>query len=237
MLTLTFADVPDVKEAQRRFNSFATGELRKRYPSFITVVERGAKSGRVHFHLLVAVAQDIKAGVDFDAFEQGDYRSAGAYLRAEWRWLRGVAPRYRFGRTELLPIYSNAKAVGRYVGKYIGKHLAKRIDADKGVRLVRYSRMVGKASCRFSWATPGGREWRRKLAKMARACGIDSIGEFSDRFGRRWAFVLRHSIGKVDVIQQSYRYQKGPVAVGRPRSIKGTWTRLRAEAMRAVLAT
>jgi hypothetical protein len=52
-----------------------TGILKKRYVEYIIVMER-MKSGRIHYHLLVVLAQDIRTSFDFASVERGDYRSA-----------------------------------------------------------------------------------------------------------------------------------------------------------------
>ncbi|MDK4685633.1 hypothetical protein QDY72_10800, partial [Kingella negevensis] len=53
-LTLTFSDdVKCVYEASKRFNSFRTNFLTKVTLSYIGVYERH-KSGRIHFHFVVA---------------------------------------------------------------------------------------------------------------------------------------------------------------------------------------
>jgi hypothetical protein len=198
-LTLTFADhVVDPREAQRRMNSLTTNVLRPRYGRAIRVIER-QKSGRIHYHLLVDVGRDIRTGCDFAAFARGDYRSAPAALRSEWAFWRSTAKEYRFGRTELLPVRSTTEAVGRYVGKYISKHLNFRQLRDKGVRLVSYS--GGRtATVRFAWASPGAREWRRKLGGFVRmmhesgAISECSTAAMAQRFGPRWLWHWRDSI-------------------------------------------
>ena len=77
MLTLTFADhVTEPKEATRRLKSLITGVLNPRYLAWVRVFER-QKSGRIHYHLIVILREDIKTGVDFAAFQARDYRSAG----------------------------------------------------------------------------------------------------------------------------------------------------------------
>jgi len=166
-LTLTFADhVLDVREASRRLNSLASHVLNVRYPDgWLRVLER-QKSGRIHYHLVVIMPADIRSGVDFAAFQRQDYRSAGPVLRAEWTFWRKTAKRYRFGRTELLPVVSTAEAISRYVGKYLGKHLDARLPADKGARLVATSRGARYASTRFSWASTG-QQWRLKVQAFA----------------------------------------------------------------------
>lgn len=193
-LTLTFADhVTDIREAQRRFNSLRSNVLAKRYAASIAVVER-MKSGRIHFHVLVVLAGDIRTGFDFEAAARGDYRSAGLDLRSEWAFWRSWAKRYGFGRTELMPVKSTAEGISKYVGKYIAKHLDKRLKEDKGARLVRYTKDARRCGVRFSWAGARGWLWRAKLAKFAAAYGIKSTEGMKQEFGPRWAFRLADSI-------------------------------------------
>jgi len=162
-LTLTFRDhVTDPKEAQRRFNSLKTHILTPRYRAYIRVMEP-MKSGRIHYHLLVALNSDIRTGFDFSAIRNQDYSSANKDIRAEWSFWRKTAPKYGFGRTELMPVRSNSEGIGRYVGKYISKGIESRTEQFKGVRLVEYSRKAKIASTRFQFVTEGSSEWRRKL--------------------------------------------------------------------------
>jgi hypothetical protein len=195
-LTLTFADdVQSPREAQRRFNSLRSGVLADRYQAHIRVFERH-KSGRIHYHLLIVLPVDIRSGADFDAFTRGDYRSASAALRDEWRFWRETAPGYGFGRTELLPVKSTAEGIGRYVGKYIGKSLGQRRPQDKGVRLVEYSRGSRMASTRFAWATPGAAAWRRKVRLFASIMTPVHVPfrSFTAVFGLHWAYHFRDFI-------------------------------------------
>lgn len=167
-LTLTFADhVTDIREASRRFNSLATHVLRERYAAHIRVVER-QKSGRIHYHLLVVLADDIRTGADFDAFAKRDYKSANNHLRREWAFWRHTSPQYRFGRTELMPIRSDASALGQYVGKYIGKHIGQREERDKGARLVSYSKGARMATSKHAEVSKYPNEWRAKVLTFAR---------------------------------------------------------------------
>jgi hypothetical protein len=198
-LTLTFRDhVVDPKVAQRRMHSLVTGVLKPRYGEVITVMER-QKSGRIHFHSLVACAGDIRTGIDFDALARRDYRSAPEALRREWAFWRATARSYGFGRTELLPVRSCAQAMGKYVGKYIGKHLEARQPSDKRVRLVRYTGPK-IASTRFAWASPGARAWRQKLAAFvamlheAGAIAAPTTEAMARKFGSKWAYEWRDNI-------------------------------------------
>ncbi len=193
-LTLTFArHVVSTKEAQQALHSLMTGVLKKRYPEYIIVMER-MNSKRIHYHLLVAMAEDVRTGFDFDAVKGGDYRSATAYLRKEWAFWRVTAPKYGFGRTELLPIKSTAEGIAKYLGKYIGKHIIHRLPEDKGARLVRYSKGTNRVSNRFFWCTPGADMWRAKLGTFCRSLNLNSDNyqeSLKDWFGKNWVYQLR----------------------------------------------
>lgn len=198
-LTLTFKDfVTDFKEAQRRFNSLATNVIRKRYEAWIAVMER-CKTGRIHYHLVVVVGKDIRTGVNFDEISNRNYRSAGPVIRSEWAFWRETAPKYRFGRTELLPVKSTQEGIARYVGKYISKHMSCRSNDDKGARLVRYSKHARHASTRFMFLTDGSAAWRRKVRMFAQLVSetYGTTPDFQglrDALGPRWAHNNRQFI-------------------------------------------
>jgi hypothetical protein len=199
-LTLTFSRyVVAYKVAQKSLHSLMTGVISSRYAEYIVVMER-MTSGRIHYHLLVVVAEDIRTGFDFDAVKRGDYRSASAYLRSEWKFWRETAPRYGFGRTELLPIKKTAAGVAKYVGKYVAKHIGKRLPEDKGARLVRYSKRANRIGIRFTWASVGAFMWRLKLGAFCRVLCLtpdnyrDVLVEW---FGRNWIYVMRPVIESI----------------------------------------
>lgn len=206
-LTLTFADlVLDLREAQRRFHSLVTNVLNGRYERCIGVWER-MKSGRLHCHLVVVLGEDIRTGFDFGACEKRDYRSANNVLRGEWAFWRHTAPRYGFGRTELLPVKSTAEGIAQYVGKYVSKHIDRRQEDDKGKRIVRF---IGfseagsrKASAKFGWNSNGAKEWRLKIEAYARLHGAETYEEFTKLFGNKWAYRLYEQIIAMDVFDVS----------------------------------
>ena len=192
-LTLTFADhVIDRKEAQKRWHSLRTHVLRKRYGRILRVFER-QHSGRIHYHVLVELPNDIRTGFNFEELKQRRYGSANAALRAEWAFWRRTAPRFGFGRTELLPI-RKPEAMGKYVGKYIGKHLDARLVCDRGARLVQCSRGWKRASSSFAWVSPGSWLYRQKLRQWAFKRGCVNLGQVRESFGRHWAFHHREVI-------------------------------------------
>lgn len=221
-LTLTFADdVKDPKEAQRRFNSLRTAFLSKQYRHYIRVVER-TKSGRIHYHLLVATKEDIRRGLNFRQISARNYSSANSAIRQHWERLREAMPRYGFGRSELLPVKTNSKGLARYISKYISKHIHSRISADKGVRLCQTSRDKEQswkvANCGFQFLSEGSRQWRAKLAKwvswvdgyflrMNHLKGKEHIPITEENFltrlkqelGCKWAFANRETIAAMPI--------------------------------------
>ena len=204
-LTLTFADhVLCYREASKRFNSLASNVLNHRYRDWIKVMER-QKSGRIHFHLLVALDKDIRTGLDFDGLNNRDYSTAGANLRSEWSFWRSTAKKYKFGRTELIPIKSTSEAIGRYVGKYISKHFDSTRDSqDKGARLVSYSKGCRVMNTKFSWVTDGSKQWRNKVSTFAHIVASrtgcePSFSGLRSVLGPKWAYSHRDYIAQLPI--------------------------------------
>lgn len=199
-LTLTFADhVTDPKEAWRRFKSLRTNAINQRYPDgWLCVLER-QKSGRLHFHLLVVCPADIRTGANFGQFRCRVYTSANPALRSEWAFWRNNAKRWRFGRTEILPIKKDGDRLASYVGKYLDKHQAVRLDIDKGVHLVSSSQGVLPSTKNISSNSPSARLWRRKLAVVAKWYGITGLDGFKREFGSKWAYKLGNAVRGVDL--------------------------------------
>lgn len=198
-LTLTFRDhIVCPKAAQKRLNSLISHVIKPRYGDYVGVMER-QKSGRIHYHMLVNVRSDIRTGVDFKALARKDYSSANQCLRGEWAFWRKSAPKYRFGRTELLPVMSSSEAIGRYVGKYIGKHIEQRQERDKNARLVRYSTGARVVSTRYQFLTDGSEQWRKKVKQFAHMVAErhdtePSMAMLSAILGPRWAHNHREYI-------------------------------------------
>ena len=200
-LTLTFKDhVTCPKEAQKRLNSLISHVIKPRYGLYIGVFER-QKNGRIHYHFLVSLQDDIRTGVDFNAIKKRDYRTASKALRDEWSFWRKTAEKYRFGRTELLPIKSTSQAIKYYVGKYISKSVTADKDRrDKGVRLPRYSKGVKAGNIRFAFISEGATKWRKAVAFFAELLSdhfkqpITEMDHITERLGNRWAYKYRNYI-------------------------------------------
>ena len=153
-----------------------------------------------HYHLLVVMAEDIRTGFDFAAVKRKNYQSASPYLRREWQFWRKTAPKYGFGRTELLPIKKTAEGVAKYVGKYVAKHIGQRLPEDKGARLVRYSKLTNRVGIRFSWASLGAFMWRSKLGLFCRMLGLNPDNykpALKAWFGKNWVYHLRPLIDSI----------------------------------------
>jgi len=206
-LTLTFADGCSCrKESERRFNSIMN-LIRQRYQCGVVVLER-QQSGAIHYHLLCVLGGDIRTGLDFDAIARRDYRSAPPRLRAEWSYWRRMAPRYGFGRHEMLPIRTSGEQVGHYVFKYLKKDYAARKVGDKGFRTLRYFGRwsVDGRKCGPPWSmhhgtmSPKARAWRYAVQAVASRMAARGMVYTAERLrelrGPRWAFnltlALRH---------------------------------------------
>jgi hypothetical protein len=210
-LTLTFPDhVVCPREAQARLNSLLTHVVKPRYGDYCGVFER-QKSSRIHYHLLVTMPFDCRTGVDFDAFKTGDYSSASKLLKDEWRFWRSTARKYRFGRTEVMPIKSTEEAVGKYVGKYISKSIsasneAQTNDIDKGVRLVRYSAGARAGTCHFTFISKGSERYRVALKYLVQVINkqfgfsITDIDQLKHFYGPRWQYAFRFAIADMALV-------------------------------------
>ncbi|MAD54016.1 rolling circle replication-associated protein [Idiomarina sp. UBA3162] len=203
-LTLTFKEPIDKpKEANRRFNSFSSNFLRKHTVSWIKVQERHL-SGRIHFHLLIAVDSDIRSGFDFDAVRKRNYSSVPAELKRLWKLFRENCPKYGFGRHQLEPVRSTAEGMAKYLSKYLTKDMGKRYPNDKGARLVSYGKYSRIASSRFSWVSDGARLFRMKLAlfvhSVANDLGVEpSFESMKSALGDKWMRNHRHQIIGIDL--------------------------------------
>lgn len=222
-LTLTFADdVQDVREASRRFNSMRTNFLCKHIQGYIGVYER-TKSGRIHFHFVVALKKDIRSGFNFDAMQKANKGVYGLKLTSNhelkslWQLLKANLPKYGFGHIhQLVPVHSET-GIAHYLAKYLSKGVSFRSEADKGFRFVRSSANKGvwwkRATYAFAWHSPAAMRWRKALqkwvddkAELFQAAYFDRFGvmiavdesNYSDVLkgvaGAKWCYFARHNI-------------------------------------------
>jgi len=188
-LTFTFADdVRTIAEAQKRFHSLFSGSLSKRYPEWVCVVQRH-KDDRIHFHLVIAMAEDIRTGFEFDGVARRDYTSVSRYLRDEWRFLRETLPEYQFGRHELLPL-KNPQGFGMYVARYVGRTEHTRKE-EKGARLVRFSKGFRRCVCGpFSKTDLIEERARKRMPEIVSAMGFKDSDHLQRDLGPSWRYHL-----------------------------------------------
>lgn len=115
----------------------------------VRILERGGKTGRLHYHVMLDVQGDVRTGYDFAASraqQQANPRakwvlhaSANPQLRSVHDRLYTICKRAGFGRIfHCEPVRSENEAIRTYLSKYICKHVGQRLLADKGRRLVAY---------------------------------------------------------------------------------------------------
>ena len=203
---------------QNRWHSFCTNVVANRYQDWLCVFE--LHRDRVwHIHVVVATKEDIRTGTDIETLS--NYRlpywlRRGKHLRnealaAEWKALREVSCKYRFGRVELLPVRKTAQAVGFYLGDYLVKtyHL---IPPGQRCRLVRFSRRINQSiTTKFSIHGLGQLIYRTRLKMAAGMLGFTEYGDFAEYFGPRWNYLLKNAIAWIPV---PFHFQKGDFASG-----------------------
>lgn len=214
--TLTDCEGITPKQFARRWHSFMTHEG-SWVSDYIRVLEP-QRNQRPHYHLLTATPWDMRPDAfDWLAFHEAEkerngngntprfrelrrryVESAAPEVRAIWRRLRRVLPRYGLGRSEFLPIRKGAAALCEYVGKYLEKGFRYRRHEWKGTRRVEISRRHSvewkRCSRVFTWVSPGARAWRARVGQLAEACGIADFDGLRRRLGSRWAYRMRGAI-------------------------------------------
>jgi hypothetical protein len=162
------------------------------------IVKESQGSGRLHFHAIADLGQDVWTGFDFKThanvkrvgekiYHHGGFenapkhliklyrklsrvrdKSGSAKLRSVWHAVRRAAAKSGFGRCEVIPV-QDAKAVGDYIGGYLGKSLAKKTPETKGMRKINYARHAKrKVKGAFSWVNGTASVWRANLGDWAK---------------------------------------------------------------------
>lgn len=165
----------DRNEAQRRWNSYATGWLRRYLGARGPIVWERHRSGAWHLH-----------GVTVDKWtlpgrwveRNGRWRFHGDLAtKARWRLVRDAASRHGFGRVQVTPA-RNPEAVPRYLAKYITAALSQRRAVDKGRRFTGFLGYIHKdqegnrisqrtTSTRFAWHSRRATATRAQIAVYA----------------------------------------------------------------------
>ena len=196
----------DLEFVQKRWHSLNTNIIAKRYPDWICIPEPH-KDFVWHLHIPEATKFDIRTGTDVETltnYSLPAWMRRGKHLRnealaAEWRMLREIACKYRFGRIELLPIRKTGEALARYLADYLSKSF-KLIPPGKKHRLVRLSRGVSRQfSMIFSIWSLGNLIYRTRLKLAAAMLHFQDYADFANYFGPRWNYYLGDIIAAIPV--------------------------------------
>jgi len=196
----------DLEFVQERWRSLNTNIIAKRYPDWICIPEPH-KDGVWHLHVVVATQMDIRTGTDVETltnYSLPAWMRRGKHLRnealaAEWRTLREIACKYRFGRIELMPVKKTGEALARYLAGYLSKSF-KLIPPGKKHRLVRLSRGISRQfSMIFSIWSLGNLIYRTRLKMAAGMLHFQEYGDFANYFGPRWNYYLGDLIAAIPV--------------------------------------
>jgi hypothetical protein len=208
----------DLEFVQKRWHSLNSNIIRGRYQDWICILEPQG-DGVWHLHVVVVTKFDIRTGTDVETltnYSLPAWMRRGKHLRnealaAEWRMLREIACKYRFGRIELLPIKKTGEALARYLANYLSKSF-KVIQPGKKHRLVRLSRGVSRQfSMIFSIWSLGNLIYRTRLKMTARMLHFGDYGDFADYFGPRWNYYIGDLIAAIPV---PMRFDKGDFESG-----------------------
>ncbi len=235
-LTITFAEDLTWKEAERRYNNFARRVLPALFPGGRIKVLEFTRAGRPHFHLVVVCQGDVRTGFNFDHLEaveqwghhklgkegipkpRGDY-NATLLLRSLWAKLNEAAPKYGLGSIiQLVPIKSNATAIGHYVGGYISKSLGGRKPEHKGARMVSYSRGFERLYRGNFSHVERGRDYRRRLAIWAGRRGFGSLDDISKALGPCWFYHHQAEIFGIPLSEHETQPTPTPTQPSHPAS-------------------
>lgn len=209
-LFLTFRTPIAVKEARKRFNNVWRRFFREIFGHWICVVEF-TKGGRIHFHLLVQLFDDIRTGFGFPEYAlykeanravtgtglltcrerraMRDAIPANEPLRRGWQLLDDGLTDFGFGPIyDLFPVETNGVGVSRYLTKQFLGGLPRQTLADKGAHLVSYSKGCPRA-VPTGWRPPSPR-FEERLNVLRLVFGFPDRAEFRRRLGSRWAYGL-----------------------------------------------
>jgi len=203
----------DLEFVQKRWHSFNTNIIAKRYPDWACVLETH-KDGVWHLHVVVVTKLDNRTGTDVETltnYELPAWKRKGKHLRnealaAEWRTLRETACKYRFGRVELMPIRKTGEALARYLGGYLTKSF-KLLTGGRKSRLVRFSRGISKQfTMVYSIWDLSNLIYRTRLKIAAYMLNFREIDDFADYFGPRWHYYLGDIIAGIPI---PFKFEKG----------------------------
>lgn len=221
-LTVTFAggEAPTMEHAMKCFKVFMNSFLRRRYVAGVRVTERGDKTGRLHFHLVIVMDQDVRTGFDFSKTTfKSENPTASQYFRCEHEAIKAALQKYGFGPVHWFePAKESLEALARYVAAYVAKNISKRLPGDKKARLWGcWGEVTRACSCQFARVTPNRWLWGQKVKIWAASHGFmegeemgqsfDVMDRLKSVFGARWCFHFQKDILAVDIKEHGLQYK------------------------------
>jgi hypothetical protein len=227
---------PTHDQAKARWRKFEKLVVQSFPLGGVEATERGATTGRLHFHPVIFTGCDVREGYDYSAAEiqRGKshgvqrtlHRSANVRMQAAFRTLKRLAKVAGFGHCFFEPVKGDAVAC--YAAKYITKNIAYRIEDDRGRRMVSYfgasaQRRVypsggrfafGGSLTRYNWATgqlePDFRNGGAWLRRAKRAQWAKDRGHTEEMLARPefkgWQYRNRHEIARTRLENYPYWY-------------------------------
>ena len=208
VLTLTTPDsCLSVFQFQKKWHSFRTNLLKKRFPTGMWTRERQPRSGNWHAHCVVDLGRDIKTAFPFGEVQRRIYRNVDPDLRTLWKELREKSAGHGFGRIELLPIKRSGPGAARYLTKYLGAALgSEKSFGEEKCRLFGIWGRVRFVHSRFSWVN--SRMFRKRKAWLAAHAGVTDEQGFKNLYGPRWWFLIGEALLNVILPVEYYQIRK-----------------------------
>lgn len=208
VLTITTPDsCLDIFEFQKRWHSFRTNLLTKRFPTGMWTRERQPRSGNWHAHCVVDLGHDIKTTFPFSEVQRRIYRNVDPQLRDLWKELREKGAAHGFGRIELLPIKQSGPGAARYLTKYLGAAVgSEKSLGEEKCRLFGVWGGVRFVHSRFSWTS--SRMFRRRKAWLGDHAGVVNEEGFRNLYGLRWWFLIGEALLNVILPVEYYQVLK-----------------------------
>ena len=202
MVTVTLSDhlsyysEKDRKEASRRMSSWINNKSGLEYVfkgerQWCRVMGAQPKTGRIHWHLIVALDEDVASGVDHEAVrERHDYTTIGPYLKSIWKRMKKSGKKYGLGKVvEILPVESKEKCA-RYLAGHItedSRNRAKRGQGKSNLKKVAYSQGWAEVTAENVYRMGTG-IWKRGVEGFMKLAGVTEYNDLKKVLGPRWAY-------------------------------------------------
>lgn len=193
---LSYYSKEDRKEASRRMSSWGNNKGGFQYVfggerQWCRVMGAQPKTGRVHWHLIVALDEDVASGVDHEAVrERHDYTTIGPYLKSIWERMRKSGKKYGLGKVvEILPVESKEKCA-RYLAGHITEDSRNRIQRGQGksnLKKVAYSQGWAEVTAENVYRMGTG-IWKRGVEGFMKLAGVTEYADLKKVLGPRWAY-------------------------------------------------